>query len=67
MKRVLLISIFGTILSLSALAQFEETKLKGEDFEKLKVRLGADFAMQYQVLNHHADTTLIPQIGRAHV
>lgn len=60
MKRVLLISIFGTILSLSALAQFEETKLKGEDFEKLKVRLGADFAMQYQVLNHHADTTLIP-------
>jgi len=60
MKRILLISIFGAILSMSAMAQFEETKLKGEDFEKLNVRLGADFAMQYQVLNHHADTALIP-------
>jgi len=60
MKRIFLVSVFASILAVSAMAQFEETQLKGEDFEKLKVRLGADFAMQYQMLNHHADTALIP-------
>jgi len=40
---------------------FEEAKLDGSSFEKLKVRTGADFAMQFQGLNHHADSvTLIP-------
>lgn len=60
MKRILLVSVFAAIVSVSAMAQFEEAQLKGEDFEKLNVRLGADFAMQYQLLNHHADTALIP-------
>jgi len=60
MKKVLLASFVAALLTLAANAQFEESKIKGEDFEKLKVRLGADFAMQYQILNHHADSVLIP-------
>ena len=50
----------GILLSLAAYGQFEEPKMKGEDFEKKTVRLGADFAMQFQALTHHADSTLIP-------
>ncbi|NTW32795.1 MAG: hypothetical protein HGB12_09245, partial [Bacteroidetes bacterium] len=32
----------------------------GSTFQKVKVDLGADFAMQFQSLKHHADSTLIP-------
>ncbi len=60
MKKVLLVSFLAAILSFAAFGQFEESQIKGEDFEKLKVRLGADFAMQYQVLDHFADSALIP-------
>lgn len=60
MKKAILLTLFAAILSLATNAQFEESQLKGEDFEKLRVRLGADFAMQYQVLDHYADTALIP-------
>jgi hypothetical protein len=60
MKKILFVSVFAALLSMSANAQFEESQLKGEDFEKLNVRLGADFAMQYQILNHYADSALIP-------
>jgi hypothetical protein len=60
MKKVLFLSIFAAIISMAANAQFEESQLKGDDFEKLNVRLGADFAMQYQILSHHADSALIP-------
>ena len=58
-KQLLLISI-GLLLGLGASGQFEEPKLKSEGFESIKTRLGADFAMQYQVLKHYADSTLIP-------
>ncbi|MEZ5021259.1 MAG: hypothetical protein R2756_14290 [Bacteroidales bacterium] len=60
MKKVLLVSFLAAILSFAGFGQFEESQIKGEDFEKLKVRLGADFAMQYQVLDHFADSALIP-------
>jgi len=41
--------------------QFEEEKLDGSSFENLKVRVGADFAMQFQGINHHSDSVdLIP-------
>lgn len=60
MKKLFLLSLFAVIVSLAVNAQFEEPQLKAQDFEKLKVKLGADFAMQYQVLNHYADSTLIP-------
>lgn len=58
-KRLLFLTVL-TIISLASFGQFEEPQLKGNDFEKLKVRIGADFAMQYQMLNHYADSALIP-------
>lgn len=53
---ILLISI----ISQGVYAQFEEPQLKSEDFDKLRVTVGADFAMQYQALDHEADSALIP-------
>src|SRR5512133_329910 len=60
MNKKFLFSIAAVIISLSVSAQFEEPQLKGKDFEKVKVRVGADFAMQYQSLTHYADSALIP-------
>ena len=60
MKRLFLLSIITAVISLSLNAQFEEPQLKSQDFEKMKVRVGADFAMQYQMVNHYADSALIP-------
>lgn len=41
--------------------QFEEEKTTGEDFEKITTHIGADFAMQFQSLEHRANgATLIP-------
>lgn len=60
MKRLLFLSVITAVISLNLNAQFEESQLKGQDFEKMKVRVGADFAMQYQILNHYADSALIP-------
>jgi hypothetical protein len=60
MKRLFLLSIITAVISLSLNAQFEAPQLKGQDFEKMKVRVGADFAMQYQMVNHYADSALIP-------
>jgi hypothetical protein len=40
--------------------EFEPVQLTGDDFERLNVKVGADFALQYQVLNHNADSALIP-------
>ena len=39
---------------------FESKQFTGEDFEKTNVRVGADFALQYQALSHSADSSLIP-------
>lgn len=39
--------------------QFEDPQLTREGFDSLKIRIGADFAMQYQTLKHHADSNLI--------
>jgi hypothetical protein len=58
-KQFLLISSV-LFISTAVFGQFEEPQLTGEGFEKVKVKVGADFAMQYQVLNHHADSLLIP-------
>ncbi len=60
MKKQLLFILSGLIFSLAVQAQFEEPKLDPSGFEKIQVRVGADFAMQYQLLNHYADSTLIP-------
>ncbi len=56
-----ILSLIIILLSLYTTAQeFEAPQITGDDFEKLKVKVGADFAMQYQVLNHEADSALIP-------
>jgi hypothetical protein len=39
---------------------FEESVTGNENHEKPKVTVGGDFAFQFQFLNHHADSTLIP-------
>lgn len=43
--------------------QFEESKLDGNNFENLKVIVGADFAMQFQRLNHNADSVELIPLG----
>jgi len=40
--------------------EFEESVTGYENLVKPKVDIGADFALQLQFLNHHADSTLIP-------
>lgn len=48
-------------LSFNAFSQqFEPPHDSGEGFEKLNVKVGGDFALQYQALDHHADSALIP-------
>src|SRR4030042_1161595 len=39
---------------------FEEPKPSGDEFEKVNVKLGGDFALQYQILKHTAGSALIP-------
>ncbi|HEX2394996.1 MAG TPA: hypothetical protein VHI78_06585 [Bacteroidales bacterium] len=53
--------LFTVIVASQAIyAQFEEPQIKGEDFEKLRVDVGGDFALQFQALDHEADSALIP-------
>src|SRR4030042_831434 len=40
--------------------QFEESLMDVEYQGKPVIMVGADFAMQFQALEHHADSTLIP-------
>jgi hypothetical protein len=58
-KRILLAAMMMT-MTMAAFGQFEPDQLTKEEFEKLNVRVGADFAMQYQLLEHQADSALIP-------
>ncbi len=44
--------------------QFEEAKLSGEGFEKVTPHIGADFAMQYQSLEHSADAVELIPLGK---
>ncbi len=58
-KLTLLTAIVLSTMSLFGQG-FEEAPLSGDDFSKVKVKVGADFAVQYQGLNHTADSALIP-------
>ena len=60
MKKISLLIAEAFFLSLTVSGQFEPPQDKGEGFEKLKVKVGGDFALQYQVLKHEADSALIP-------
>ncbi len=44
--------------------QFEEEKLSGEGFDKISTHVGADFAMQYQSLEHSADAVELIPLGK---
>lgn len=59
MKKIVLLIVAGFSMIVYG-QQFEEEQITGDDFEKIKVNVGADFALQYQILNHEADSTLIP-------
>lgn len=51
MKKVILLTIW-CFLSLSMFAQFEQPKLDADSFENVKVKVGGDFAIQLQALDH---------------
>jgi len=60
MKKLIII-ISAVLFSGYAMSQnFENPQLDGENFDKINVHVGADFAMQFQALSHHADSALIP-------
>jgi len=63
MKKVLFYvgAIFICATGLSQ--QFEEAKLDESSFENLKVRVGADFAMQFQGINHQSDSIELISLG----
>lgn len=61
MKKISPIAL-GLMLGASMLTygqQFEAEKIDPEQFEELKVKVGGDFALQYQGLSHEADVDLI--------
>ena len=59
MKRfiVLITAAFLSIVSFGQ--QFEQAKIDPVTFDKVKVKVGADFAIQLQMLDHEADVELI--------
>ena len=51
----------GLIISLSAFGQtFETPQIDDNGFDHVQAKVGADFAMQYQMLEDHADSALVP-------
>ena len=61
MKKTIFILISALMVSLAGFSQdFEKSLRQDEEFENVKVDVGADFAMQYQILDHQADSALIP-------
>lgn len=59
MKRFILVIIAAFVSMISFGQQFEQAKLDPSTFEKVKVKVGADFAIQLQALDHEADVELI--------
>lgn len=60
MKKIITtLSIMLSALLVVNAQQFEAKKLDAEGFEELKVKVGADFALQYQGISHEADVELI--------
>ncbi len=59
MKKINILIIALFVFASAYGQQFEEAKINGDSFEKLKVEVKADFALQYQGINHMADSSLI--------
>lgn len=59
MKKVFILLLAAFISILSFGQQFEKPKLDASEFENLKVKVGAGFALQLQALDHEAPVELI--------
>jgi len=60
MKRSILIAT-AILVSVFAFGQtYEAPQIDGEEFEKVKVKVGADFALQLQMLDHEAPNSATP-------
>jgi len=55
-----LFTVLLVALATSLYAQFEPPQIDGDEFTEVKVKVGGDFALQYQGIDHHADSALIP-------
>ena len=65
MKRITSILVASLFLGFSAFSQnFEQEQITGEDFEELKVKVGADFAIQLQALDHETPNIELKDIKR---
>ena len=60
MIRTIICGVALFLVSAIYAQQFEMPQIGGDDFENVNVRVGGDFALQYQILNQHADSTLMP-------
>jgi hypothetical protein len=63
MRKLLFFGVAISIVTAGLSQNFEETKLDGTTFDSLKVRIGADFAMQFQGLKHHSDSVSLIPLG----
>jgi len=59
MKKIIILVSAAFISMFTFGQQFEKAKLDASKFEDLKVKVGADFALQLQALDHEADVDLI--------
>lgn len=58
--RNLIIVIFAMLISMPSFSQnFEKEQIDDQEFNNLKVKVGADFALQLQALDHEAPVELI--------
>jgi hypothetical protein len=63
MKKILFIAACMTTSVLALGQQFEQPKIDPTAFKEVKVNIGADFAIQYQALDHHADGANLINLG----
>ena len=59
MKKFIILIIATVVSMVSFGQQFEKAKLDASKFEDVKVKVGADFAIQLQMLDHEANVDLI--------
>ncbi len=59
MKKFIILITVTLVSMVSFGQQFEKAKLDASKFEDVKVKVGADFAIQLQMLNHEANVDLI--------
>jgi hypothetical protein len=60
MKKIIALTIFLLTGVMLFAQQFEAPQDSGKDFKKINVKVGADFALQFQSLTQTADTDLVP-------